>query len=55
MLMHLKNNKNKRDMIKTATTKDYRDLILEQLNLLENITCKPMMGEYLIYYKILHN
>lgn len=32
-----------------ATTKDYRDYILEQLNLLEGITCKPMMGEYLLY------
>ena len=28
-----------------ATTKDYRDYILEQLNLLDNITCKSMMGE----------
>ncbi len=34
-----------------ATTKEYRDFILEQLNILENITCKPMMGEYLLYYK----
>ena len=34
-----------------ATTKDYRDFILEQLNLLDNITCKSMMGEYLLYYK----
>ena len=33
-----------------ATTKDYRDFILEQLNLLDNITCKFMMGEYLLYY-----
>lgn len=33
-----------------ATTKEYRDFILEQLNLLANITCKPMMGEYLLYY-----
>lgn len=33
-----------------ATTKDYKDFILEQLNLLENITCRPMMGEYLLYY-----
>ena len=31
-------------------TKDYRDFILEQLNLLDNITCKSMMGEYLLYY-----
>ena len=27
-----------------ATTKDYRDFILEQLILLDNITCKSMMG-----------
>ena len=33
-----------------STTKDYRDFILEQLNLLDNITCKSMMGEYLLYY-----
>lgn len=34
-----------------ATTKQYRDFLLEQLNLLEDITCRPMMGEYLLYYK----
>ena len=33
-----------------ATTKDYRVFILEQLNILDNITCKSMMGEYLLYY-----
>ena len=33
-----------------ATTKEYRDFILEQLSLLDNITCKAMMGEYLLYY-----
>lgn len=33
-----------------ATTKDYRDFILEQLSLLNDITCKSMMGEYLLYY-----
>ena len=33
-----------------ATTKDYKDYILEELNLLDNITYKPMMGEYLLYY-----
>ena len=32
-----------------ATRKEYRDFVLEQLNLLENITCRPMMGEYLLY------
>ncbi len=34
-----------------ATTKQYRDFLLEQLNLLEEITCRPMMGKYLLYYK----
>ena len=33
-----------------ATTKDYKDYILEQLSMLEGITAKPMMGEYLLYY-----
>ncbi len=33
-----------------ATKKEYKDFILEQLSLLDNITCKQMMGEYLIYY-----
>ncbi len=32
-----------------ATKKEYRDFILEQLSLLDNITCKSMMGEYLLY------
>ena len=36
-----------------ASTKDYRDFILEQLSLLDGISCKPMMGEYLLYYKCL--
>lgn len=33
-----------------ASTKEFRDYILEHLKLLNNITCKPMMGEYLLYY-----
>ena len=33
-----------------ATTKDYRDFILDSLSLLDNISYKPMMGEYLLYY-----
>lgn len=33
-----------------ATSKDYKDYILEQLSLLDNITCKAMMGEFLLYY-----
>ena len=33
-----------------ATSKEYKDFILEQLGLLDNITCKAMMGEFLLYY-----
>lgn len=33
-----------------ATSKEYKDFILEQLNLLDNITCRSMMGEFLLYY-----
>ena len=33
-----------------ATTKDYKDYVLEELNILDNIAYKPMMGEYLLYY-----
>lgn len=33
-----------------STSKEYRDFILEQLDLLDNITCRNMMGEYLLYY-----
>lgn len=33
-----------------ATTKEYKNFIMEQLNLLENVTCRAMMGEYLLYY-----
>ena len=31
-----------------ATTKEYRDYVLESIEL--DVTCKPMMGEYLLYY-----
>ncbi len=34
-----------------ASTKEYKDFILEQLTNLSDIKCKPMMGEYLLYYK----
>lgn len=33
-----------------ATSKEYKNFILEQLELLDNITCKAMMGEFLLYY-----
>lgn len=35
-----------------STTKDYRKFILEQLKLLDNITCKSMIGEYLLTKKM---
>lgn len=34
-----------------SSTKEYKNYCLEQLSLLDDIICKPMMGEYLIYYK----
>ena len=34
-----------------ASSKDYRDFIIDQLSILDGITCKSMMGEYLLYYK----
>ncbi len=32
-----------------ATTKEYRDYILEQLSEVPDVNCRPMMGEYLLY------
>ena len=32
-----------------ASTKEYRDYILGQLSLVPEITCRPMMGEFLLY------
>lgn len=32
-----------------ASSKDYRDYILEQLSEVPEITCRPMMGEFLLY------
>ena len=34
-----------------STTKEYKDYILDKLSILDNITYRPMMGEYLLYYK----
>ena len=34
-----------------ASTKEYKDYVLEQLNLLGDISYKLMMGEYLLYYR----
>ena len=32
------------------SSKQFKDFILEQLRELNNIICKPMMGEFLLYY-----
>ena len=34
-----------------ASSKDYLDLILDQLSGLDEITYKAMMGEYILYYR----
>ncbi len=34
-----------------ASTKDYLEFILEQLSSLNEISYRPMMGEYIIYYQ----
>lgn len=34
-----------------ASSKEYLDYILEQLDTLDQITCKAMMGEYIIYFR----
>ena len=34
-----------------ASSKEFRDFVLEQFQLLDNITYRPMMGEFLLYYQ----
>ena len=34
-----------------ASNKEYLEFVLEQLSELEDITYRPMMGEYIIYYR----
>ena len=34
-----------------ASSKDYKDFIVSQLSIIDDITCRPMMGEYILYYK----
>lgn len=34
-----------------ATPKEYKDYLVERLSILDNILCRPMMGEYLLYYE----
>lgn len=32
-----------------STSKEFKDYVIEQLSSLENVTCRPMMGEFLLY------
>ena len=34
-----------------ASSKEYLDFMLEQLSGLDEISCRAMMGEYIIYYR----
>ena len=34
-----------------ASTKEYYDFVLDQLSLLDGISSRKMMGEYILYYK----
>ena len=34
-----------------ATTRDYKDFVLENLSPIGDISCRQMMGEYLLYYQ----
>ena len=34
-----------------ASSREYLDFILEQLSGLESISCKAMMGEFILYYR----
>ena len=34
-----------------ASSKDYLDFILDQLSELKDVTYRPMMGEYILYYQ----
>ena len=36
------------------TSKDYRDFAVEQMGLLEGISSRPMMGEFLLYWQGRH-
>ena len=34
-----------------ASSEEYRDFILDQLSGLDEISCRTMMGEYIVYYR----
>ena len=33
-----------------SSSKEFRDFVLEQLSGLKEISCRPMMGEFLLYF-----
>ena len=33
-----------------ASTEEYKNFVIDKLSSLENISCRPMMGEYILYY-----
>ena len=33
-----------------SSSKDYKEFILDQLSNIPNLTCRPMMGEFLLYF-----
>ena len=34
-----------------ASSKEYLEFIMEQLSLLDDVSCRAMMGEYILYYR----
>ena len=34
-----------------ASSREYLNFIFEQLSELDDVSCRPMMGEYIIYYR----
>jgi ribosomal protein S18 acetylase RimI-like enzyme len=40
-----------RESVDMASGKEYMTYIMEQLSDIEDISCRPMMGEYILYYR----
>ena len=34
-----------------SSTKEYKDYVIDQLRALDNLSYKPMMGKFLLFYK----
>jgi TfoX/Sxy family transcriptional regulator of competence genes len=41
----------KKEQLYMASSKEYLDFILDQLSGLDEISCRAMMGEYIVYYR----